>query len=381
MKAHLLAVLGFLALPRIAAAAPPPAKCDPLLQGMESLSGEPLVVSFQKVIACDAKVAQHVLPQYMRVAGDSDTLVALSLTAIDADIWNPVWEMIGKISSYDARDEVALRVGSACATDAKVIGFLQGAYFSLREIDFQQWDDALLTCDSPVYDEWLVRQVSEPPPKVYDDKWSTLANTLVKRKQRDALPLLAGAAAKAAQNGGPFEAILMLMEASVAPAWGEDLPPEDRAALESIMVGMAQNLEPEKARSVAERLTAMGSESKASQLLAAVYPGRQIEGAFWYAAAAIEAGQCDKDKQAIVHFSFVVNPSAYWILLPEVQDPIRTAKPKLVKCKLEEPWPVALSAEPLVTKGDIAAWLAQITKEWEAKGYVVKTREEKEIRL
>ncbi len=374
-----LAVLGLLAMPRAADAAA--ARCDPLLQGVDALSGEALVAAYQKVIACDAKVAQQTFPQFMRVAGDADTLVALTLTAIDADVWNPIWEMISKLSSYEARDEVALRVGSACATDPKVIGFLQGAYFSLREIDFQQWDDALITCDSQAFDEWMVQQVRNPPPKVFDDKWSTLANTVVKRKQRDALPLLAEAAGKAAGNGGPFEAILMLMEAAVAPAWGEELPPEDRAALETIMVDMARDLNPEKARSVVDRLTAMGSESRAAGLLGAVYPGREIEGAFWYASAAIEAGQCSNGKQAIVHLALVANPSAYWIILPLVQEPARAAKPRLVKCKPEEPWPVVISPDPLPSKADIGAWAMGVAKEWEAKGYVVKTREEKEIRL
>ncbi|MBN1335095.1 MAG: hypothetical protein JXB39_03955 [Deltaproteobacteria bacterium] len=379
MKALPIAILGCLALPCAAGAAPD--KCDPLLEGIDQLSGEPLIAAYQKVIACDPKVAQQAFPQFMRMAGDADTLVALSLTAIDADVWNPVWEMIGKLSSYDARDEVALRVGSACATDPKVIGFLQGAYFNLREIDFQQWDDALLTCDAPAFDEWLVRQVTDPPPKVYDDKWSALAHAVVKRKQRDALPLLAEAAAKAARNGGPFEAILMLMEDAVAPAWGEALPPEDRAALESIMVDMARDLAPEKARSVADRLTAMGSETRAGGLLGAVYPGREIEGAFWYGAAAVEAGQCGNQKQAIVHFSFVVNPATYWIILPHVPEPARSAKPKLVKCKVDEPWPVASTSEPFASKADITAWVAEIVKEWEQKGYVVKTREEKDIPL
>jgi len=376
-----LAVLGCLVLPRVAGAA---SKCEPLLQGVDKMTGEQLIAGYQKVVACDAKVAQQVFPQFARVTGDADTLVALSLAAIDADVWNPVWEMIGKLSSYDARDEVALRVGAACATDAKVVGFIEGAYFGLREIDFQQWDDALITCEAPAFDEWLVKQVSEPPPKIYDDKWSALANAFVKRRQRDALPLLAESALKAAQNGGPFEAILMLMEAAVAPAWGDDMAPEDRAALDRILVDMARGLGPDKARAIADRLSNSGSEARAAELLGTVYPGRSIEGAFWYGAASVEAGKCEGKegpKQAIVHFFPVANPSAYWIILPLVLEPTRALKPKLLKCRLEEPWPVVVSPEPFAAKTDIATWAAGVARQWEATGYVVKVKEEKEIWL
>ncbi len=357
------------------------AKCDHLLRGIDGAGADRLVAQYKKVIACDTKVANQVFPQFMRAAGDADTLVALSLAAMEYDIWNPVWEMIGKLSSYDARDEVAERVGLSCEYNPKVVGFLQGAYFGLRDIDFSQWDDALVSCKSASFEEWMIQLVEDPPPKLYDEKWSAIVDALVKRRGRDSLPHLAKGAVVAAGNGGPFEAILMQMENAVAPSLGEEMNPEDRNALEESLVGMARELEPDKARSVADRLANSGSDSRAAELLETVYEGRKLGGYYWYGGAAVEAGDCEGEKTAVIHFANIAEPGKRWIIVNDSEEPLRSFKPKLGKCQVDEPWPVLVSPEPFEQKGGASSWIETVLPSWEEKGYAVKTKGEKDIKL
>jgi hypothetical protein len=318
----------------------------------------------------------------MRGAGDADTLLALSMVAIDADIWNAVWEMVGKLSSYEARDEVAERIGMACEYNPKVVGFLEGAYFGLRDIDFVQWDDALVACQAPDFSAWLQQQVENPPPKLYDDKWNALADALVRRLGPDSLVVLATSAVAAAGNGGPFESVLMKMEAAVAPDLGETMNPADQARLEEALVGMAQQLGAEKARAIADRLANAGSDAKAAELLPTVYPGRAQGGVYWYGSAAVEAGDCEGDgKTAILHTALIGDPGARWIISGAVEGPLRSVKPKLTKCTVDAPWPVLTSPEPFEDRGDLDSWVSGIVNDWTAKGYAVKTKAEKEIRL
>lgn len=358
------------------------AKCEALTRGAETLSGDQLVAQYKKVVECDTKVANQVFPQFMRGAGDADTLLALSMVAIEADIWNAVWEMVGKLSSYEARDEVAERLGMACEYNPKVVGFLQGAYFGLRDIDFVQWDDALVACQAPDFAAWLNQQVENPPPKLYDDKWNALADALVQRLGPDALPILAQSAVAAAGNGGPFESILMKMETAVAPELGETMNPADQARLEEALVAMARQLGAEKARAIADRLANAGSDARAAELLPTVYPGRAQGGLFWYGGVSVESGECEGGvKTAVLHTSMVADPGARWIIATAVEGPLRSVKPKLDKCTVDVPWPVLTSPEPFADKGEMDGWVAAIVADWTANGYSVKTKGEKEIRL
>ncbi len=357
------------------------AKCESLLRGVDSAGGDQLVSKYKQVISCDDKVANQVFPQFMRAAGDADTLVALSMAAIEADIWNPVWEMIGKLSSYDARDEVAERLGMACEFNPKIVGFLQGAYFGLRDIEFTQWDDALVSCDTEDFNTWLFRQVENPPPKLYDEKWSALADATVRRLGVDSLPILAASATAAAGNGGPFESILMKMELAVAPDLGEEMNPEYQARLEEALVGMAQSLDPDKARGVADRLANAGSEARAAELLPTIYPERESGGYYWYGGVSVESGECESEKTAVLHYALVGEPGSRWLISSAVEGPLRSVKPRLSKCTVDVPWTVLVSPEPLEDKGDIDRWLEDIINIWIEKGYQVKTRGEKEIRL
>ena len=357
------------------------AKCESLTNSVDMLAGDQLVARYKKVIACDNKVANQVFPKFMVAAGDADTLVALSMAAVEADIWNPVWEMIGKLSSYEARDEVAERLGMACEYNPKIVGSLQGAYFGLRDIEFSQWDDALVACQTEDFDKWLYEQVRNPPPKLYDEKWNALADATLKRLGVDAIPILADSAKVAAGNGGPFESILMMMETAVAPDLGEEMNPEHKAKLEESLVAMAQDLPPDQARAIADRLANAGSDNKAAELLPTVYPGRDSGGHYYYGGVSVESGDCEGEKIAVLHYSLVADPGIRWIITPSVEGPMRSVKPRLTKCTVDAPWTVLVSPEPLENKGDIDGWLEGIVNTWTEKGYQVKTRSEKEIVL
>ena len=357
------------------------AKCESLLGGLDSMNGDQLVAQYKKVVSCDTKVANQVFSQFMLASQDAESLVALSLVAIDTDIWNPVWGMINKLTSYEARDVVSSRVGMSCVNHPKVVGFLQGAYYGLRDIEFSQWDDALVSCESKDLQDWLIQQVEDPPAKLYDEKWSALADAMVQRDHAAALTHLAKGALVAAKKGGPFEAILMKMEAAVAPDLGDNMSPEDRASLEESLVGLARQLPPDMARSIADRLANSGSDARAADLLPNVYPDQKKGGVYTYGAATVEAGECGGQKQAVIHFAEVEEPGKRWIILPAVEESFRAMKPRLSKCESVRPWPVLVSPEPSTNPAAIATWVQSIVKDWEQQGYAVKTREEKAINL
>ena len=361
--------------------APAEAACDSYVRGISSLSGKSLVSRYAKLLGCDKQVGQDNFPQFMRASGDDQTLIELSLTAIEFNAWNPVWNMLGQITSYEQRDLVAKGVGTACVENEKVIGFLQGAYFALKPIDFQQWDDAVLACEAPAFNDWLVNQVENPPAKLFDDKWNALVETFVRRKGAGALPSLVASGKKAASNGGPFEVVLTQMEASVAPELGEDLKPEDAKALTGSMVELAKSIDGDSARAVANRLANQGADSEAAALLRSIYADRINDGKLRYGAASVEAGTCSGERQVVIHSTDLYNPLTVWDVTAAAEDRMRSFKPRLSKCTVDTPWPVIVSVEPVKSDDEIKSFLDDLTEIWKQKGYQVKVKGEKAIQL
>ncbi len=357
--------------------------CDATVKKAETAKGNDLVAAYGSLIRCDKKLAEDHFIKFMAGAGDADTLVSLSLTAIDAEVWGPVWGMVGKISSYEARDEVADRVGASCGDHPKVVGFLQGGYFGLRDIDFKQWDDAFLSCETPELLTWLTQQVEAPPERQFDEKYNTLITVYAKRQGAAALPSLQKAAIKAAK-AGPYDAILSQIDEAVAPDLGEEMSAEDRAKLESTLVEVARQVGPEKARSVADRLASAGSEAAAARLLPSIYPDRvQAGGAFLYGGAAVELADCKGAKTAVIHYAPVTEPGKRWVVYEDAQAPLRAAKPRLDKCKPEstDPWPVIVSPEPIKDGKALEGWAQSLQTQWSGKGYEVTLKEEKGFSL
>lgn len=359
---------------------PASAACEKQVAAAEKKSGMDLVPAFEKVLACDATVAKNVFPQLMQKSGDVESLTALSMVAIENDVWNPVWEMLGHIPDYDVRDQVATEIGGKCAESEKVVSFLQGAYFGLRDIEFAQWDDALVTCESESFEAWLVQTVENPPAKVYDDKWVKVLEIYVLRKGPDSLETLANGARKAAEVGGPFDATLAQMDAAVAPELGQDISPENQARLEAALVDLATGLPPDQARSVADRLANAGSEDAAAKLLPSIYPDRVRGGGFVYAGVAVEAGECKGAQTAVLHVAEIQESGRRYVISDEATGPLTSGKPKLKKCTSEGDWTVIVSPEP-VTSAGLDEYVEGLKAQWEGNGYEVKIVNEKPVVL
>ena len=356
------------------------ATCDVPLKAANNAPKEKLSTAYRDLAKCDPALAEKTFPSLITKADDSDSLSALFLAAVDTDAWNAVWATISKISDYTARDVVAEDIGAKCVDNPKVVQFLQGGYFALKDVDFKQWDDAFIACQSPKLDEWIVKQVDSPPKARFDEKYDTLLQVFGKKQHANALPHMASAAIKASEDG-PFEGILGQMDAAVAPEIG-DPTPEDQKLLTDAYMTVAKGVSHEKARAVADRLVNAGDVPKAIEVLKLIYGDRMEGGNFIYGAAAVEAGECKGTKTAILHWVQVTEPAKRWEIRDDVTPLLHALPPKLKKCTLEEgAWPVLVSTEPLQGSTGLSEWVFAQERDWKAKGYTVTVRSEPGIVL
>jgi hypothetical protein len=134
---------------------------------------------------------------------------------------------------------------------------------------------------------------------------------------------------------------------------------------------------PEQAALVADRLFNAGAEAAAASLLPRVYPDRvQSGGRLMYGIASIET--CEKEM--VVHYASVIEPSKRWSIVADIEGPARAFKAKL-KCTSGQPWEVLATGEPVANANAIASWVDDLVKQYEGKGLAVKTKEEKQIVL
>jgi hypothetical protein len=366
-------VLSALALPAVASA-----NCDALVKKAATVKGDALVSTYKALVKCDKAAAETAYLDFLKETGDVPTMVALSLTAIDSQVFMPVWTSLEKVKDYTARDETSRAIGAACEQHPQVVVFLKGAYLGLKNIQFSQWDDAFAACPSAELEGWLQARVEDPPANSFDEKYNTVLQIWTDRKGPEAMPSLAKAATDAAAKGGPFNSVLEAMDRSIQPtSYGADVTPEHKALLTSTLVAIAGALSPERARFVADRLFNAGAETEAASLLPRVYPDRvQAGGAMMYGVASVEA--CDN--QVILHVAPATEPATRWSVGAELEAPARAFKARL-KCKAEEPWPVLVTPEPVADSKGIDAWVATLTKQWTDKGMTVKTRAEPAIAL
>ena len=359
------------------------ASCQYLVRRANASSSSTLARNFTSLAKCSQHEAEASFNGLLPRAKSVDTLVDLSMAAIETEVWTPVWRVLSHDAlDYDVRDQVATVIGEKCTENPKIVAFLKGAYFGLRDLEFQQWDDALVACQDSDWGDWLAQQAQTPPSSMFDDKYNALLSVVGTRLKADALPIFTKAAIKAADNG-PFDAILMQMESAVQPGIGEPIKPEDKARLESSLVEIASNVNRDKARSVADRLANAGAEAAAASLLPSVYPDRVDEdGGFLYGAASIERATCKGEKTAVLHVARVEEPGSRWIILNDVRAPLRALKPRLGKCDAEgSEWGVSTTPEPVASSKDVDAWVDQLEKQWTDKGYDVSVKKEKTITL
>lgn len=353
-------------------------KCDTYIRRADSASGASLISAFSSLAQCDAQAAEDNFIRFMTRATDSDTLSQLSLAAISADVWNPVWTMPGKIKDYEARDIVTNQIGEACASNEKVATFLQGAYAGIKEVDFNRWEDALVSCDQDAFGAWITQQIENPPAKAFDGKFDTLIKVYLKRTDgAAALPSLQTGAIAAAGNGGPYDVLIKAMSDAVTPNLGGDITPEDQAALTEALVAVANEVPADKAKAVADALYISGNESAAAGLLPVIYSDRvQSGGGFVYAAAAVEAGECKGTQTAIIHYAEVSEAGQRYSIETDDASPLRSAKKRLKKCTSEGEWTLRVSNQPLDGSGGVRDWVGELEQEWAGKGYEVSVRSE-----
>jgi len=362
---------------------PAEASCQYLVRRANASSSSTLARNFTSLAKCSQQEAEASFNDLLPRAKSVDTLVDLSMAAIETEVWTPVWRVLSHDAlDYETRDQVAAVIGEKCTENTKIVAFLKGAYFGLRDLEFQQWDDALVACQDADWAAWLTTQAQTPPASMFDDKYNALLSVVGTRLKADALPIFTQAAIKAAENG-PFDAILMQMESAVQPGIGEPIKPEDKTRLETSLVEIASNVNRDKARSVADRLANAGASNAAASLLPKVYPDRvDADGGFLYGAASIERGECKGNKTAVIHVAKVEEPGKRWIILNDVREPLRSVKPKLGKCTAEgSEWGVSTTPEPVSSSKDVDSWVDQLEKQWSDKGYDVSVKKEKTITL
>ena len=373
----MLAALGLAVLVPVAQAG----KCDAALAKANGSADAALAPAFTALAACDAELAGSTFKDLLPKAKDPDALHALSLAAVQANVWQPVWKMPGLISDYSVRDEVVSRIGAECATTGAVMTFLQASYGGLKDIEFQRWEKALNACEAPALAEWMVKEIEKPPTKAYDEKYNTLVGIYTKRTRAGALPTLSKAAIAAAATG-PFDGLLAQMDEAVAPAMGQEIAADDKEKLEAALIDVARAVDKDKAKAVADRLATSGSQRAAARLLPTIYADRvQGGGTFLYGAASVEQGDCKGKKTAVIHLAQVTDPGKRWVILSDVEAPLRAVKPQLKGCEVENPWGVSTSPEPVKDGKGVDAWAAELQKALEAKGYAVDVQSEKAIKL
>jgi len=373
----------WLVLAAVLGSAEAEASCQYLVRRAAASSTSTLARNFVSLARCSQEEAEASFNSLLPRAKTVDSLVGLSMAAIETDVWNPVWRVLSHDAlDYDRRDQVAQAIGAKCTENPKIVAFLKGAYFGLRDLEFQQWDDALTACQDPGWGEWLNEQAQNPPNSMFDDKYNALLSVVGTRQGPEALTVYAKAAIKAADSG-PFDAILMQMEAAVQPGIGEPIVPENKARLEAALVEIASNVSKEKARSVADRLANAGATTAAAGLLPKVYPDLVDEsGGFLYGAASVERADCDGTKSVVLHVARVEEPGKRWIILNDVRAPLQSVKPRLSKCTSEgSEWGVSTTPEPVANSKAVDAWTDTLEAQWEGKGYDVSVRKEKTISL
>lgn len=369
-------------LAAVLGSAPAEAACSSQVRRAASSSGAALAANFTALARCSTDEAEAQFDSLLPRAKSDKDLVALSMAAIESDVWTPVWRVLSHDAlTYDMRDRVAQQIGLNCTKNAKIVAFFKGAYFGLRDLEFQQWDDGMVACTDSDWEAWLKKTVEAPPSSLFDEKYNALLGILTSKMGPDSLPTLVNAAIKGADNG-PFNAILMAMESSVQPGIGEPKSPENQAKLESSLVKTASAVNQTKARDVADRLANAGANESAASLLATVYPDRSDEGMYTYGAAAIERAQCNGVKSVVIHTAKVIEPGKRWIILNDAREFMRALKPRLGKCEAEgSEWGVSTTPEPISSSKDMDAWVDGLEKQWADKGYDVSIRKEKSVEL
>ena len=72
------------------------AGCDSLARRAMASSGSALATNFKSLARCSVDEADATFESLLPRAKNVDTLVDLSMAAIDTNVWNPVWRVLGQ---------------------------------------------------------------------------------------------------------------------------------------------------------------------------------------------------------------------------------------------------------------------------------------------
>jgi hypothetical protein len=352
-------------------------RCDTYVRQGGRVTGSELVVIYKRLLSCDRALASAEFDRFMLRATDMDTLVPLTLAAVDADQFQPVWKMLGRIP-YEYHVPLAEGIGAVCADHDNVEPFIKGAYAALKGTEFVSWEPVLAACGSEGILTWMEELIVDPPTSPYNDKYNAIISNFAKMKRVEAIPALEKAATTVASRGGPFNNIVETLQRSVeAGGYRNSVSDEDRTAMEEALVRVAKSAGPDEARLVADRLYTAGNEPLAASLLPTIYPDRvQAGGRLLWAGAAIES--CDDG--AWIHWtSFTAEPT-HWSIVERVSAPLRGTKARL-KCTAEGEWPVFAPDAPLAGKQAMTDWIDSLVADWESRGLKVKAVQEKKLAI
>jgi hypothetical protein len=357
------------------------AACDALVGKLDGLAPEDVAGAWTELSKCDRKPATVNFNRYVAKAGNTEAVAALLVAAARQDTFEPAWNALELIKDYDQRDEVAAAVGAACATEPKVVEFLRGA-FDRKPNTYKQWDDGWRACDSEGLWTFAAQKVAEPPASTYDETYDILLGIYVRRQKAAGLPTLAGAAVKAAGNGGPFETLIAKMGEAATPEVGESQSDEARKAYTDALTDVGRKVKGANVARVASALAANGADGAAASFLPSIYADRvQKGGTFLYGAAAIESGTCGGAKTAVVHVATATEPGKRWTIDADLEKAFAGMKTKLGKDCEANPLVVVHSPEPVKNADDASTWQEGVVKKWEGDGFSVKTQKEKAVTL
>ena len=109
-------------LAALLATGPAHAGCESLVRRAAASSSSTLATNFKALARCSQQEADVAFDSLLPRATNVQTLVDLSMAAIDTDVWNPVWRVLGHDAlDYDVRDRISDEIGSRCASNTKII--------------------------------------------------------------------------------------------------------------------------------------------------------------------------------------------------------------------------------------------------------------------
>ncbi|HHO53772.1 MAG TPA: hypothetical protein ENK18_23590 [Deltaproteobacteria bacterium] len=336
-----------LALPNLAAGA-----CERQLRALERSEGMATAEAYRAVAACDPSQAVPQLQVALKRAKDIDSIAALSIAAIEAEVIEPVHALIEEMADYDQREAVVRAIGAGCG-DPAVLAFVRDLHDSLKGQAFVSWGPALGACPAPEIDADLEALAKSPPAQSFDNKYGEVVRLYGERHGADALPLLQGAAVAAASSG-PFTVVLdAMVKAVTPPGFGSRPEGADLEALVSALLGAAAQVEADQAGRIADILVNLEQEEAAATLLPQLHAGKEMSGGgFRYGVAAIEA--CGD--AAVVHWALVEDPQSRWSILEAVDGPARSFRPKIKGCDSDS-WEILVTPAPVADTDEIEAWL------------------------